>query len=101
MRLCRYFPLVIFLLLPFLFSCRQPSLSNTTTGTAKPEERRIGTRGGKLVYRLSSPPKTFNYLLAKDEPSILTAFFLLNSRLGEFGHLTTLYVPVLAEFGSL
>ena len=97
MRLCRYFPLVIFLLLPFLFSCRQPSLSNTTTGTAKPEERRIGTRGGKLVYRLSSPPKTFNYLLAKDEPSILTAFFLLNSRLVEFDHSTQTYVPGLAE----
>ena len=97
MRLFRYFPLVIFLLLPFLFSCRQPSLSNTTTGTAKPEERRIGTRGGKLVYRLSSPPKTFNYLLAKDEPSILTAFFLLNSRLVEFDHSTQTYVPGLAE----
>jgi hypothetical protein len=26
--------------------------------------------GGKLVYRVSSPPKTFNYLLANDEPSI-------------------------------
>jgi peptide/nickel transport system substrate-binding protein len=97
MRLFRYFPLVIFLLLPFLFSCRQPSLSNTTTGTAKPEERRIGTPGGKLVYRVSSPPKTFNYLLAKDEPSILTAFFLLNSRLVEFDHSTQTYVPGLAE----
>ena len=97
MRLFRYSPLVIFLLLPFLFSCRQPSLSNTTTGTAKPEERRIGTRGGKLVYRVSSPPKTFNYLLAKDEPSILTAFFLLNSRLVEFDHSTQTYVPGLAE----
>ncbi len=94
MRLFRYF---IFLLLPFLFSCRQPSLSNTTTATAKPEERRIGTRGGKLVYRVSSPPKTFNYLLAKDEPSILTAFFLLNSRLVEFDHSTQTYVPGLAE----
>jgi peptide/nickel transport system substrate-binding protein len=50
-----------------------------------------------LVYRLSSPPKTFNYLLATDEPSILMAFFLLNSRLVEFDHSTQTYVPGLAE----
>jgi peptide/nickel transport system substrate-binding protein len=50
-----------------------------------------------LVYRVSSPPKTFNYLLASDEPSILTAFFLLNSRLVEFDHSTQTYVPGLAE----
>jgi len=49
------------------------------------------------VYRVSSPPKTFNYLLANDEPSILTAFFLLNSRLVEFDHSTQTYVPGLAE----
>ena len=97
MRPFRYFRLAVFLLLPLLFSCRQPPASNTTTGTAKPEQRRIGTRGGKLVYRVSSPPKTFNYLLANDEPSILTAFFLLNSRLVEFDHSTQTYVPGLAE----
>jgi peptide/nickel transport system substrate-binding protein len=50
-----------------------------------------------LVYRVSSPPKTFNYLLANDEPSILVAFFLLNSRLVEFDHSTQTYVPGLAE----
>ena len=93
----RYSRLVVFLLLPFLFSCRQPPASNSTTNTAKPEQRTIGTRGGKLVYRLSSPPKTFNYLLANDEPSILTAFFLLHSRLVEFDHSTQTYVPGLAE----
>ncbi len=93
----RYSRLAVFLLLPFLFSCRQPPASNTTTGTAKPEQRRIGARGGKLVYRVSSPPKTFNYLLANDEPSIVTAFFLLNSRLVEFDHSTQAYVPGLAE----
>jgi peptide/nickel transport system substrate-binding protein len=97
MRRFRYSPFVAFLLLPLLFSCRQPSPSNTTTGITKPEARRIGTRGGKLVYRVSSPPKTFNYLLANDEPSILTAFFLLNSRLVEFDHSTQTYVPGLAE----
>ena len=93
----RYSRLAVFLLLPFLFSCRQPPASNTATGTAKPEQRRIGPRGGKLVYRVSSPPKTFNYLLAHDEPSIVTAFFLLNSRLVEFDHSSQTYVPGLAE----
>ena len=89
--------LAVFLLLPFLFSCRQPPASNTTTGATKPAQRTTGTPGGKLVYRLSSPPKTFNYLLANDESSILTAFFLLNSRLVEFDHSTQTYVPGLAE----
>ena len=97
MRPLKYSHLIAFLLLPLLFSCRQPPASNTTSGPAKPEQRGIGTRGGKLVYRVSSPPKTFNYLLANDEPSILMAFFLLNSRLVEFDHSTQTYVPGLAE----
>jgi peptide/nickel transport system substrate-binding protein len=97
MRPFTYVRLAVFLLLPLLFSCRQLPPSNTATGTAKPEQRGIGTRGGKLVYRVSSPPKTFNYLLANDEPSIVTAFFLLNSRLVEFDHSTQTYVPGLAE----
>jgi len=93
----RYSLLAVFLLLPFLFACQQRPASNTTTATAKPEQRGIGTRGGRVVYRVSSPPKTFNYLVANDEPSILTAFFLLNSRLVEFDHTTQTYVPGLAE----
>ena len=97
MRPFKYFRLAVFLLLPLLFSCRQPPASNTTTGTAQPEQRTTGTRGGKLVYRVSSPPKTFNYLLANDEPSVAMAFFLLNSRLVEFDHATQTYVPGLAE----
>ena len=97
MRPFTYVRLAVFLLLPFLFSCRQQPASNTATGTAKPEQRTIGRPGGKLVYRVSSPPKTFNYLLANDEPSIVVAFFLLNSRLVEFDHSTQTYVPGLAE----
>ena len=97
MRPFRYVRLAVFLLLPLLFSCRQPPASNTTTGPAKPEPRGIGKRGGKLVYRVSSPPKTFNYLFANDEPSILMAFFMLNSRLVEFDHSTQAYAPGLAE----
>jgi len=97
MRPFTYSRLAVFLLLPFLFSCGQPPASNPATGAPKPEQRGIGARGGKLVYRVSSPPKTFNYLLASDEPSILMAFFLLNSRLVEFDHSTQTYVPGLAE----
>src|SRR5688500_3448659 len=97
MRPFTYVRLVVFLLLPLLFSCRQLPDPNTATGPAKPEQRTIGTQGGKLVYRVTSPPKTFNYLLASDEPSILMAFFLLNSRLVEFDHSTQTYVPGVAE----
>jgi peptide/nickel transport system substrate-binding protein len=97
MRPFTYFRLAVFLLLPLLLSCGPPPTSNTTTGAAKLEQRTIGTRGGKLVYRVTSPPKTFNYLLANDEPSVVMAFFLLNSRLVEFDHSTQTYVPGLAE----
>ena len=97
MRPFTYFRLAVFLLLPLLFSCRQAPKPNPKTDPPKPEPRRIGTRGGKLVYRVSSPPKTFNYLLANDEPSLVMAFFLLNSRLVEFDHSTQAYVPGLAE----
>ena len=93
----RYFQLAIFLLLPFLFSCRQAPPANVATDPAKPEQRGIGTRGGKLTYRISSPPKTLNYLVANDESSIVVAFFLLHSRLVEFDHSTQSYVPGLAE----
>src|ERR1044072_6651161 len=97
MRPFTYFRLAVFLLLPLLFSCRQSPLSNTTTGTAKPEQRRIGIRGGKLVYRVSTPPKTFNYLLANDESSRVTAFIVLNSLLVEFDHSARTHVPGPAE----
>ena len=101
MRPFTFVRLAVFLLLPLLFSCRQPPASNTPTGTAKPEQRTIGTRGGKLVYRVSSPPKTFNYLLANDEPSIVMSFFMLHSRLVEFDHSTQTYVPGLAEVWTM
>ena len=97
MRPFTYLRLAVFLLLPLLFSCRQAPVSNTATRSATPEQRGIGIRGGKLVYRVSSPPKTFNYLLANDESSSVIAFFLLNSRLVEFDHSTQSYVAGLAE----
>ncbi len=56
-----------------------------------------GQRGGTLTYRVASPPQTFNYLKAADEPSVIVAFYLMGGRLVEFNHDTQTYVPGLAE----
>jgi peptide/nickel transport system substrate-binding protein len=64
-------------------------------------EKVVGTRGGSLTYRITSPPKTFNYILAADEPSNFVAFFLTGSRLVELDHDTQNYVPALAESWKL
>jgi len=37
----------------------------------------------KTDYRQTSAPRTFNYLLAADEATIVTSFFMLTSRLVE------------------
>lgn len=80
----------------FLLSCGQPPASNTATDS-KFAPKVAGVRGGTLTYRVTSPPKTFNYLVADDESSILTAFYLLNSRPMEFDHATQKYRAALAE----
>jgi peptide/nickel transport system substrate-binding protein len=56
-----------------------------------------GTRGGTLAYRITSPPSSFNYLVANNEPSVLIAFYMLNSRPIEFDHATQKYRNALAE----
>ena len=89
---------------PFLFaqilllgllglSCSSPKLISPTPQSGQT----VGARGGTITYRLSSPPTTFNYLLASDEPTVVTSFFLLNSRLIDFDHRTQKYTPALAE----
>src|SRR5687768_641601 len=94
--LLRLFLLVTITML--LLSCGQPPASNTnTTQDSKFAPKVAGTRGGALTYRITSPPKTFNYLVAEDEPSILTAYFLMNSRPVEFDHGAQKYRPALAE----
>lgn len=81
-----------------LAGCEAPTPPNAiSSNAAKVEPRTTGTRGGKLSYRVTAPPKTFNYLLAADEPTIVTAFYMLTSRLVEFDHRTQKYVPGLAE----
>src|SRR5262249_50693192 len=53
--------------------------------------------GGSLVYRVAAPPKSFNYLIVSDEPSLLVAFYLTGGRLVEFDHDKRAYTPGLAE----
>jgi peptide/nickel transport system substrate-binding protein len=60
-------------------------------------ERSGSRRGGKIIYRVSSPPATFNYLQASDENSLIVAFYLMGGRLIEFDHKNQQYVPGLAE----
>ncbi len=79
-----------------LTACGQPPASNTATDS-RFAPKVAGTRGGTLSYRITAPPKTFNYLVADDEASILTAFYLLNSRPMEFDHATQKYRAALAE----
>jgi len=95
--------LLIAALLP-ISACQQtPPASNTASGgdSKLPTAPVVGTRGGSLTYRLSSPPKTFNYMLAADEPSIYVSFFLTGSRLVELNHDNQTYVPALAESWKL
>ena len=89
--------ITLFILCCIIFGgCGQPPAANSPTA-AKIEPKTTGTRGGKLTYRLTAAPKTFNYLLAEDEASIVTAFYMLTSRLVEFDHRTQKFVPGLAE----
>lgn len=84
--------------LSLIIACGQPPATNTNSSSnSKFAPRVAGTRGGAISYRITSPPKTFNYLVAEDEPSILTAYYLLNDRLVEFDHSTQGYRAVLAE----
>jgi peptide/nickel transport system substrate-binding protein len=63
-----------------------------------PVGERGGSRpGGKIIYRVSSAPATFNYLQASDENSLIVAFYLMGGRLIEFDHKNQQYVPGLAE----
>jgi peptide/nickel transport system substrate-binding protein len=76
--------------------CGQAPPSNSLQG-AKVEPRVNGKAGGKITYRLTAPPKTLNYLLAADEPTLIASFFMMTARLVEFDHQTQKFVPGLAE----
>jgi peptide/nickel transport system substrate-binding protein len=80
-----------------LAACQPKPGTNTNQPAGLPHEKVVGKRGGEVTYRLSAPPKTFNYVMGVDEPSNIVAFFMLESRLVEFDHDTQEYVPALAE----
>jgi peptide/nickel transport system substrate-binding protein len=91
---------IILLLLLGLGGCKtQPQQTNTSAQQNQPEsrERVTGRPGGSLTYRLTSPAQTFNYLMAKEESSIITAFYLLGGRLVEFDQDQQKHVGALAE----
>src|SRR5262245_50492203 len=60
-------------------------------------ERAGSRRGGKIIYRVSSAPATFNYLQASDENSLTVTLYLMGGRLIELDHKKQQYVPGLAE----
>ncbi|MBV9241851.1 MAG: ABC transporter substrate-binding protein [Acidobacteria bacterium] len=90
--------LIIFVaLIAFLFACGAPPKPASNSPGAKIEPRANGPRGGKITYRLTAPPSTLNYLMAKDEAGLTASFFMLMSRLVEFDHSTQKFGPGLAE----
>lgn len=91
-----YTVLIVLCSLMFAGCGPQPPAANSTAG-AKIEPRTTGKRGGQLTYRLTQVSETFNYLMAKDEPSAVTSFFAVTSRLIDFDHETQKFVPALAE----
>jgi len=82
--------------------CRTTPESNSAfIGNEKPNERVAGTRGGSITYRVSQSVKTFNYLKADSEASVLVTFYLLGGHLIDFDGETQRYVPGLAESWKL
>jgi len=87
-RFALFVSLAVVWTVPACRSCDPPTTSS---------QRAIGKRGGALSYRVATAPTTFNYLQARDEPSVIVAFYLMGGRLVEFDHDAQRYVPGLAE----
>ncbi len=88
---------IVCLIVCILSACGSAPVTAPPPPERKIEPRIAGKPGGTLTYRLTSAPKTFNYILAADEPSIVTTLYLLTSRVIEFDHRLQKYVPALAE----
>jgi peptide/nickel transport system substrate-binding protein len=72
--------------------------ANSSNQAQPPREKTTGKRGGQLTYRLSAPPKTFNYIMSTgDDVTTTFTLFLLSSRLVELDHDAQGYTPALAE----
>ena len=67
---------------------------SNTSGTAVAT---VGVPGGTLSYRITAPVSTLNYLMARDEPTVLATLFLMNDRLVSLDHTTLKYEPSLAQ----
>jgi peptide/nickel transport system substrate-binding protein len=96
--------LLTILLAMLLAACQQqpqqPAANANASQNQQQElsrERVLGKRGGSITYRLTSPPQTFNYLMAKEESSLIVAFYLLGGRLVEFDQDQQKHIPGLVE----
>jgi peptide/nickel transport system substrate-binding protein len=95
----KIFVLMVLLAGFLLGSCSvSPETNSVKKNTVEP--RGNGMRGGSLTYRLTTPPKSFNYVMAADEATIAATFVPLTSGLIDFDHSTQQYVAALAESWS-
>jgi peptide/nickel transport system substrate-binding protein len=78
----RFVALVFLLVLISLPACHKPA---------------VVPKGGVLSYRVTTAPRSFNYILIEDESSVLIAFYLIGGRLVEFDHSLQNYKPGIAE----
>ena len=99
--LLRYVCFLVLLSALLISGCQRQAGPTAQPPNQVPVARVEGTRGGSLVYRLTSPPRTFNYLMAAEESSLVVSFFLMGGRLLEFDHDSHRYVPGLAEAWTL
>lgn len=96
-RVRQLFTAIFVLVSLFVSACRQEPQTNNNSQSSTQREKVTGVRGGSLSYRLTSQPKTFNFLGAADEASLYVSFFLTAGRLVEFNHDEQTYAPGLAE----
>src|SRR3982751_2040159 len=86
---------LIFLILIIVSGCTVQNTGNTNANSSAAQT--AGSRGGSLSYRITAPVNTLNYLMARDEPTLLATLYLMNDRLVVLDHGTLQYVPSLAE----
>lgn len=91
------FLIILLVVAAFTGSCQRAAEPVKQPSQELQRERVTGTRGGSLTYKLTSPPKTFNYLMVSDEYSFTVAFYLMSGRLVEFDHDQQRYAPSLAS----
>jgi peptide/nickel transport system substrate-binding protein len=91
----RPFNFLVIVLLAFISACTVQQTGNSNANSSGVQT--AGTRGGSLSYRITAPVNTLNYLMARDEPTVLATLYLMNDRLVVLDHSTQQYVSSLAE----